>query len=64
MENYNRIEKTEYVTCYYLNNKFHRLDGPAIEWNFGIKQWYYEGKFIYCKSQKEFERCIKLKLFW
>jgi hypothetical protein len=87
MENYNRVEKVKYVTIYYLNDKLHRLDGPAyegydgykewwkndelhridgpaVEYSNGNKYWYYEGKKIDCKSQEEFERLIKLKLFW
>jgi hypothetical protein len=110
MENYNRIVKDEYETRYYLNDKLHRLDGPAkeyivgtkvwyqnnnihridgpaieysdgtkcwyqnglqhridgpaCEWINGKKSWYYEGKYINCTSQEEFERLIKLKLFW
>jgi hypothetical protein len=110
MENYNRIEKDYYVTYYYLNNKLHRidgpaeiwvtgtkewwqngklhrddgpaveysngikawyqnglrhrLDGPAIELSDGYKEWWIEGKPIKCSSQEEFERYIKLKLFW
>jgi hypothetical protein len=115
MENYNNIEKHEDATYYYLNNDLHRIDGPAVEYNYGsgrwrkrcwykngklhridgpaieysdgekwwyqngrlhrldgsaieytdgYKQWYYEGKRIDCKSQEEFERYIKLKLFW
>ena len=87
MENYNRVEKYEYVTFYYLNNKFHRIDGPAIEYSNGDKWWlqnglwhridgpaieyadgdkwwYYEDEKIECNSQEEFERIIKLKLFW
>jgi hypothetical protein len=31
MENYNKIIKGRYGDYYYLNDKFHRLDGPAIE---------------------------------
>ena len=110
MENYNRIVKDEWGTHYYLNDKLHRIDGPAKEWNSGSKSWYqndklhringpaieynnghkewfqnglrhrtdgpaveyfdgykawyYEDKYIKCNSQKEFERYIKLKLFW
>jgi hypothetical protein len=64
MENYNRIDKNEFGTYYYLNNDLHRLDGPAIEYLDGTKDWWIEGKRIYCNSQKEFERYIKLKLFW
>jgi hypothetical protein len=87
MENYNRIEKYKVGTFYYLDNKYHRLDGPAIEWvdgdKFwyqngkrhridgparewfnGYKEWWIEGEEINCNSQEEFERYLKLKLFW
>jgi hypothetical protein len=87
MENYNRIEKTEWGIHYYLNDKLHRIDGPAVEyydrtkiwykngllhrldgpafeWSNEYKSWHYEGKRIDCNSQEEFERLIKLKLFW
>ncbi|MFA5024180.1 MAG: hypothetical protein WC523_04450 [Patescibacteria group bacterium] len=31
----------EYGTIrYYLNNQFHREDGPAIEWDNGDKEWW------------------------
>jgi hypothetical protein len=87
MENYNRIKENEFGTYYYLNDKLHRLDGPAIEsyngdkswfqngllhrvegpaieqFN-GYKEWWFEGKEIDCNSQEEFERLIKLRLFW
>jgi len=29
---------------WYLNGKFHREDGPAIEWANGDKYWYLNGK--------------------
>jgi hypothetical protein len=109
MENYNRVEKTDYAIYYYLNYKYHRLDGPAreysngdkfwyqngllhrldgpaifsdgdefwyqnglphrldgpaVEYSNGEKYWYYEGEKIECNSQKEFEKYVKLKLFW
>jgi len=28
---------------WYLNGKFHRLDGAAIEWSNGDKEWYANG---------------------
>ena len=28
---------------YYVNNKLHREDGPAIEWDNGDKYWYKNG---------------------
>ena len=110
MENYNRIEKNKFDVRYYLNDKLHRIDGPAQEWANGYKEWcqngkrhridgpaveyssgskewyqngllhridgpakeyndeykewWFEGKKIDCNSQEEFERCIKLRLFW
>jgi hypothetical protein len=87
MENYNRIKKENWATYYYLNDKLHRTDGPAIEyangskywwqnglkhringpaveWTDGSKSWWFKGKKIKCDSQEEFERYIKLKLFW
>ena len=30
---------------WYLDGKFHREDGPAIEWADGYKAWYRDGKF-------------------
>jgi hypothetical protein len=44
MENYDRVEKSSDVTCYYLNGKFHRIDGPAREYKDGSKIWYKNGK--------------------
>ena len=109
MENYNRIKKDFLGTYYYLDDKFHRIDGPALDYNSGHKEWrqngklhridgpaiecangykewyqngllhringpavehneykawYYEDELIDCNSQEEFERLIKLKLFW
>ena len=87
MENYNRVEEDFLGTYYYLDDKFHRIDGPAVEYYDGDKEWwqngklhrldgpaiensngekywYYEDQKIDCNSQEEFERYIKLKLFW
>lgn len=44
---------------YYYNNKLHREKGPAIELADGGKSWYFEGKKVVVKSQKEFEGLIK-----
>ena len=49
---------------WYLDGKRHRTDGPAIEYPNGDKYWYLNGKQIDCKSQEEFERLLKLKVFW
>lgn len=50
--------------CWLLNGNLHREDGPAVEFDDGDKEWYYHGKLINCSSQEEFERLIKLKVFW
>jgi hypothetical protein len=52
---------------YYKNNTLHRLNGPA--YIAGIvygnkKEWAYYGQLIICKTQEEFEKLIKLKVFW
>jgi hypothetical protein len=44
MENYNIVEKDFWKTYYYLNDKLHRIDGPAIEHINGTKNWYQNGK--------------------
>ena len=31
---------------WYLNDKLHREDGPAIEYANGIKYWYLKGKLL------------------
>jgi len=44
----------------------HRDDGPAIIYGdeSELQMWWYQGKFIDCSSQEEFERLLKLKAFW
>jgi hypothetical protein len=46
---------------YYLNGKLHRVDGPAIEYPCGFKEYYLYGKY---KTYQEFEKLVKLKAFW
>ncbi len=29
---------------WYINDKLHRLDGPAVEWSDGSKEWYVDDK--------------------
>jgi hypothetical protein len=31
---------------WYLNDKLHREDGPAIEWSNGTREWYLHGKRV------------------
>ncbi len=48
---------------WWFHGKIHRLDGPAIDYQ-NEKSWYYQGKKIPCSSQEEFERLLRLKVFW
>ena len=45
------------------NGDWHRLNGPA-RILYGNGEWWYHGTYITNKSQKEFEKLIKLKAFW
>ncbi len=47
-----------------IHGKMHREDGPAVEYVRGGKYWYYYNEAIECSSQREFERLIKLRVFW
>ena len=38
------VKVEEYGTCWFINGKFHREDGPAIECKDGEKHWYINGK--------------------
>ena len=40
-------EVTEYpnkTKFWSLNHKYHRINGPAIEWNDGTKEWYFNNQ--------------------
>jgi hypothetical protein len=49
---------------WYLNGRWHRIDGPAIEYADGTFRWYLNGKRIPCTTQLQFKRLMKLKAFW
>ena len=42
--NYNRKVFRSDRVMYYLNDLRHRLDGPAIEWVDGFKEWFNHNK--------------------
>jgi len=64
-ENGPAIEYVDGHKEWWYCGKCHRLDGPAIEDDMsGTKLWFYHGERIYCSSQEEFERLIKLKALW
>jgi len=48
---------------WFTHGKLHRLDGPAVIFG-GIKEWWINDEQINCSSQEEFEKILKLKIFW
>lgn len=42
----------------------HCEDGPAFKWHGEEPEWYIHGRKLSCKTQEEFERVKKLKVFW
>lgn len=58
------IEYENGSKCWLINGERHREDGPAIEYADGRKVWYINGKYIFCKTQEEFDQLMKLSLFW
>jgi len=49
---------------WYMHGERHRENGPAVIKCHRSEQWWYHGKYVDCKTQEEFERLIKLELFW
>jgi len=64
--NYYFTYETNQYKIYYMYEAPtpHRLDGPAIEYANGTKVWCYKGKIISCSSQEQFEKYLKMKIFW
>ena len=51
---------------YLVNGKYHRKNGPAIEWSNGYKEWYLHGEFA--TSEEEFynplwRKRVEIKIF-
>jgi hypothetical protein len=42
----------------------HRTTGPAVITSVGEQHWYLNDKLLYCNTQEEFEKLMKLKAFW
>lgn len=49
--------------AWYFEQKYHRLDGPAIEWNSGAKEWYVNGK-RHRLDGPAIEYCYDRKSWW
>ena len=58
------IEGFNGYKCWCINGKYHREDGPAVECSNGSKYWYLNDEKIDCKTQEEFIRLMKMKVFW
>jgi hypothetical protein len=58
------IETNSGSKYYFLNGKNHREDGPAVEYANGDKSWYLNDIQVFCETQEEFERLMRLKAFW
>jgi hypothetical protein len=60
--------KWRFIEAWYLGEKFHREDGPAITTSKDKpedkKVWFVHGQRIACSSQEEFEKLMKMKVFW
>ena len=52
------------VDMYYMEGKLHRLDGPAKIFKDGRLEWWYQDNKINVTNQRDFERIIKLKIYW
>lgn len=58
------VEYADGSTIWMINDVKHRIDGPAVNFISGTKEWWYNGKRIDCTTQEEFDRLIRLELFW
>jgi hypothetical protein len=65
LSNEKEYKNYKYWVIKYLNedNEYHRLDGPAIEYSDGEKEYWYNDKFINVKTDKEFKQYLKMKVF-
>jgi hypothetical protein len=41
------------LVAYYVRGRLHRKDGPALEWNWGVKEYFWYGNFAEDKEQFE-----------
>jgi hypothetical protein len=48
---------------WFKNGKKHREDGPAVEFPDGRKEYWYNNEYVSVKTDKEFKKYIKMKVF-
>jgi hypothetical protein len=51
------VEVNEYGTFWWLNDKLHREDGPAVEYPDGTKEWWLNGEYL---TEEEFNKHTKV----
>ena len=45
---------------WWFEGKWHRLDGPAVEYSDGTKFWYIDNKCINCNTNEEFKLLVDI----
>jgi len=58
------IEWADGDKAWYRNDLLHREDGSAVEIANGNKRWFFRDKQIFCETNEEFLKLMKLKAFW
>jgi hypothetical protein len=58
-----RLIESDGTILYFIGDKLHRLDGPAIERPDGTKEWWYHDTNSEATSQIEFEKWLKYRNF-
>ena len=48
-----KVTVTKFGKHWYINNRLHREDGPAVEYSNGIKYWYLNGVKLTEQQWKE-----------
>lgn len=56
--------KTSLVYQWCQHGRLHRIDGPAIIWSDGNQEWWYQDMTFNVDNQQDFERLLRLKVFW
>ena len=58
------VENKNGTKCWYYRGARHCSTGPAMEFPWGVNYWYFHGTEVPCRTQQQFERLLKLKVFW
>lgn len=61
-----KVSHTDDWEAWTLGGKLHRVKGPAVVGTVvPLKQaWWFQGERVVCSTQEEFEKRIKLMMFW